>query len=49
MACRNFAGAEFKGTFLGVPIIRTILYLGLYWGLPVLGIVVHNTLGAPKF
>ena len=26
------------GTFLGVPIIRIIVYWGLYWGPPVLGI-----------
>ena len=25
------------GTFLGVPIIRTIVYLGLYWGPLILG------------
>ena len=26
-----------QGTFLGVPIIRTILFLGLYWSPPILG------------
>ena len=26
-----------RGTFLGVPIIRTIVFLGLYWGPLVLG------------
>ena len=26
-----------KGTFLGVPIKGTIVYLGLYWGPPILG------------
>ena len=25
------------GTFLGVPIIRTIVFWGLYWGPPILG------------
>ena len=25
------------GAFLGVPIIRTIVFLGLYWGSPILG------------
>ena len=25
------------GTFLGVPIIRTIVFGGLYWGPPMLG------------
>ena len=25
------------GTILGVPIIRTIVYWGLYWGPPILG------------
>ena len=26
-----------RGTFLGVPIIRTIVYWGLYWGPLILG------------
>ena len=26
-----------RGTFLGVPIIRTIVYWGLYWVPPILG------------
>ena len=29
---------KMRGTFLGVPIIRTIVFWGLYWGLPILGI-----------
>ena len=28
---------KIRGTFLGVPIIRTIIFLGLYWGSPILG------------
>ena len=28
---------KITGTFLGVPIIRTIVYWGLYWGTPILG------------
>ena len=28
---------KIKGTFLGAPIIRTIVYLGLYWGPLILG------------
>ena len=28
---------KIMGTFLGVPIIRTIVFWGLYWGAPVLG------------
>ena len=28
---------KIRGTFLGVPIIRTVVYLGLYWGPPILG------------
>ena len=28
---------KIRGTFLGVPIIRTIGFLGLYWGPPILG------------
>ena len=23
---------KIRGAFLGVPIIRTVIYLGLYWG-----------------
>ena len=26
-----------RGTFLGVPIIRSIIFWGLYWGTPILG------------
>ena len=28
---------KIRGTFLGLPIMRTIIYLGLYWGPPILG------------
>ena len=28
---------KIRGTFLGVPIIRTIAFWGLYWGPPILG------------
>ena len=28
---------KIRGTFLGVPIRRTTVFWGLYWGLPVLG------------
>ena len=28
---------KIKGTLLGVPIIRTIVYWGLYWGTLILG------------
>ena len=28
---------QIRGTFLGVPIIRTIIFWGLYWGPPILG------------
>ena len=28
---------KIRGTFLGVPIIRTIVFWGLYWGPPFLG------------
>ena len=28
---------KIRGTFLGVPIIRTVVFLGLYWGHPTLG------------
>ena len=31
------AGAKIKGTFLGVPITRTIVFWGLFWGPPILG------------
>ena len=26
---------KIRGTFLGVPIIRTLVYRGLYWGPPI--------------
>ena len=29
--------SQIMDTFLGVPIVRTIVYWGLYWGPPVLG------------
>ena len=29
---------KIRGTLLGVPIIRTIVFWGLYWGAPILGI-----------
>ena len=28
---------KIRGTFLGIPIIRTIVYWGLYWGSLILG------------
>ena len=28
---------KIRGTFLGVPIISTIVFWGLYWGSPILG------------
>ena len=28
---------KIRGTFLGVPIIRIIIFWGLHWGPPVLG------------
>ena len=28
--------AKIRGTFLGVPIMRAIVFLGLYWGSPIL-------------
>ena len=28
---------EIRGTFFGIPIIRTIVFGGLYWGPPILG------------
>ena len=28
---------KIKGTFLGVPILRIIIYWGLYWGTLILG------------
>ena len=30
-------GASQRGTILGVPIIRTIVFWALYWGPPILG------------
>ena len=37
---RGLSGLGFpniRGTILRVPIIRTIVYLGVYWGPPILG------------
>ena len=28
---------KIRGTFFGVPIIRIIVFWGLYWGSPILG------------
>ena len=28
---------KIRGTILGVPIVRTLVFLGLYWGPPILG------------
>ena len=28
---------KIRGTFLGIPIVRTIIFWGLYWGPPILG------------
>ena len=37
-SCRPIWGfPKIKGTFLGVPIVRTIVYWGLYWGTLILG------------
>ena len=35
---------KFRGTFLGVPIIRTIVYWGLYWDTLILGNYYINAL-----
>ena len=43
---RGLQGLEFpkiRGTFLGVPIIRIVVYWGLYWGPPILGNYQHDT------
>ena len=29
--------AKIRGTILGVPVIRIIVFWGLYWGPPILG------------
>ena len=35
---------KIRGTLLGVPIIRTIVFLGLYWGPLILGNYhIHNS------
>ena len=28
---------KIRGTFIGVPIIRTVVFWGLFWGPPILG------------
>ena len=30
-------GSQIKGTILGVPIIRIVIFWGLYWGPPIFG------------
>ena len=35
LLCRGFP--KLGGTFLGVPIVRIIVFGGLYWGSPILG------------
>ena len=37
MAYSIWGFPKFRGTFLGVPIIRIIVYWGLYWGPPIWG------------
>ena len=36
MACDLWGFPKIRGTILGVPIIRTIVFWGLYWGPPIL-------------
>ena len=33
----NWGFPKIRGTLLGVPIKRTIIFWGLYWGPPILG------------
>ena len=35
--CKVWEFPKIRGTSLGVPIIRTIVYWGLYWGTLILG------------
>ena len=35
--CVIWGFPKIRGTFLGVPIIRIIVYWGVYWGPPILG------------
>ena len=37
LGLRFWGFPKIRGTILGVPILRTIVYLGLYWGPPILG------------
>ena len=36
------------GTLLGVPIIRVIIYWGLYWGFPYLGELLFRIISTPN-
>ena len=36
-ATNNWVFPKIRGKFLGVPIIRTIVYWGLFWGTPYFG------------
>ena len=39
---------KIRGTFLGVPKIRTLVFWGLYWGPPMLGKLLYaEVLGSP--
>ena len=37
LPCNMWGFPKIRGTFLMVPIIRTIVYWGLYWGTPYFG------------
>ena len=37
LVCRIWGFPKIRGTFLGVPIVRIIIFLDLYWGPLVLG------------
>ena len=39
---------KIRGTFLGVPIVRIVVFGGLYWGSPILGNY-HIYTGGPRF
>ena len=38
--------SKIRSTFLGIPIIRTIVYLGLFWGTHYFGKLPYRILGS---
>ena len=46
---RNGGFAKLEVPFLGIPVIWTIVYWGLYWGPPILGNYLISPIGDDLF